>query len=105
MKRFKVTAHILNNGLPFTCVGQEAKTHLLLQHKGAVGVVAYDFRSGPSFCFPAYCHCFTTHKGIHIESQRVKHDDGRGGRFVFHTPYEITTVSDSAKPQTLEGAA
>ena len=105
MKRFEATTRILPCGLPFIFVGQEAKTHLLLHQKGTVGVEAYDFRSGRSFRWPAYCHYLTKHKGIRVETQRMKHDRGCDGRFVFHTPYEITTVSDSAKPQALEGAA
>ena len=105
VKRFEVTACILPDGLPFTCLGQESKSLLLLHQKGTGGVEVYDFRVGPSFRLPAYCQSLIKHKGLNIETQRVNHIGGWHGRFVFHTPYEITTVSDSAKPQTLEGAA
>jgi hypothetical protein len=104
-KRLKVTARILPDGLNFTCTGQEAKTLFLLKQKGAAGVQAYDFRGGPPFRLPAYCHSLIKHRGLHIETQRVNHEGGWHGRFVLHTPIEIIAVADPAQPQALQVAA
>ena len=97
-KRFRVTARILPDGLPFTCAGQEAKTLSLLLQKGAAGVQAYDFRGGPPFRLPAYCHSLIKHKGLQIETQRVNHEGGWHGKFVLHTPIDIISTTDPAKP-------
>ena len=105
MKRPKVTARILPDGQPFTCRGQEAQTLLLLHQKGAAGVQAYDFRGGPPFRLPAYCHSLIKHKGLHIETQRVNHEGGWHGRFVLHTAVEIISTTDPAKPSETAVAA
>ena len=104
-KRSIVTALILPDGLPFTCRGQEAKTLLLLDQKGVGGVEAYDFRHGPPFRLPAYCHSLIKHKGLNIETQRVTHEGGWHGRFVLHTPIEIISDNSLATSQTLEVVA
>ena len=104
MNRLKVTARILPDGSPFTCRGQEAKTLILLHQKGAEGVEAYDFRGGPPFRLPAYCHSLIKHKGLRIETQRVNHDGGWHGRFVLHTLVEIIAVIDPNKSQAQQVA-
>ena len=104
-KRLKVAARILPDGQPFSCTGQEAKTLLLLLQKGAAGVEAYDFRGGPPFRLPAYCHSLIKHKGLHIETQRVKHDGGWHGRFVLHTLVKIIAVVNPNKPLAEQVAA
>ena len=88
-KRLKITARI-------------QQTLLLLHQKGAAGVEAYDFRGGPPF---RLCHSLIKHKGLHIETQRVNHEGGWHGKFVLHTPIEIISVDDPAKPQALQVAA
>ena len=98
-KRLSIKARVLPDGLPFTCAGQEAKTLILLHQKGAAGVQAYDFRGGPPFRLPAYCHSLIKHKGLHIETQRVNHDGGWHGRFVLHTSIEIIGTTDPANPR------
>ena len=104
-KRLKVTARMLPDGQQFTCTGQEAKTLVLLKQKGAAGVEAYDFRGGPPFRLPAYCHSLIKHKGLHIETQRVNHDGGWHGRFVLHTTIEIIAVVDPNMLQAQQVAA
>jgi hypothetical protein len=96
-KRFKVTTRKMPDGSPFITSGQEAKTHLLLQEKGALGVVAYDFRGGPPFRLPAYTWSLMRNHGLTIETRREKHECGWHGRFVLHTPIEILVVDDPAK--------
>lgn len=95
-KRIKVTARALPDGDKFTATGQEARTLLLLKEKGQVGLVAYDFKGGPPFRLPAYCHSLIKHKRLSIETKRENHDGGWHGRFVLHTPVEIIEVQEAA---------
>ena len=104
-KRFKVTARILPDGLPFTSSGQEGRTLLLLHEKGALGVVAYDFRGGPPFRLPAYTWSLMRNHGLAIETRREQHDCGWHGRFVLHTAIEIIAINDPAKAQQERQAA
>ena len=105
MAKLKITARIGTDGKPFETRGQEAKTLALLVTKGKAGVEAYDFRGGPPFRLPAYCHSLIR-KGLVIETVRVPHDGGWHGKFVLHTPVEILTVVDPAQsPATMKEAA
>ena len=97
-KRFKVSARKLPGGMKFTASGQEGRTLLLLHQKGALGVVAYDFRGGPPFRLPAYTWSLMRNHGLIIETQREQHECGWHGRFVLHTPIEIIAVDDPALP-------
>jgi hypothetical protein len=103
-RAFKVEARALPDGQLFTVRGQEAKTLALLVQKGASGVTAYDFRGGPPFRLPAYCHSLIKHKLLAIETVRVPHDGGWHGRFVLHTPVETMRIIDPAKPELAEAA-
>ncbi len=96
-KRFKVIARKLE-GETFTASGQEGRTLLLLHQKGALGVVAYDFRGGPPFRLPAYTWSLMRNHGLVIETRREQHECGWHGRFVLHTPIEILAVDDPAMP-------
>lgn len=98
MARITVKARIAPDGTIFTATGQEGRTLLLLQEKGPVGVVAYDFNGGPPFRLPAYCHSLIKHKGLVIETRRELHDGGWHGRFVLHTQVEIIEVQDPNSP-------
>lgn len=104
-KRIKVIARVSPGGNAFTVTGQEAKTLLLLSQKGNAGVTAYDFRGGPPFRLPAYCHSMIKHKGLSIETRRESHEGGWHGRFVLHTPIEILEVVDPASKPELAVAA
>ena len=99
-RRFKVTAHMLPDGLPFTTSGQEGRTLLLLHEKGTLGVVAYDFRGGPPFRLPAYTWSLGRNHGLAIETLRDLHDGGWHGQFVLHSPIEIIAIVDPSKPQS-----
>ncbi len=89
------------DGSLFTVTGQEARTLALLVEKGARGVVAYDFEGGPPFRLPAYTHGHIRRHRLVIETRREAHDGGSHGRFVLHTPIEITWRSDGAGPESL----
>ena len=104
-KRFKVIARKLPDGPSFTTSGQEGRTLLLLHEKGAVGVVAYDFRGGPPFRLPAYTWSLMRNHDLAIETRREQHECGWHGRFVLHTAIEIIAIADPAKPQAERQAA
>jgi hypothetical protein len=104
-RRLKVTARILPDGVPFATSGQEARTLILLREKGALGVVAYDFRGGPPFRLPAYTWALMRNHGLVIETRREQHECGWHGRFVLHTPIEIIAIDDPAKPEPERKAA
>ena len=104
-RAFKLTARRLPDGQHFTVRGQEARTLILLVEKGQRGVVAFDFRGGPPFRLPAYCHSLIKHKGLTIETRRELHDGGWHGRFVLQSKVEILTVSGTPDAPTLAVAA
>ena len=104
-KRLKVTACKLPDGLPFTASGQEGRTLLLLHQKGALGIVAYDFRGGPPFRLPAYTWSLMRKHGLAIETCREQHESCWHGRFVLHTPIEILAIDYPAKQQAERQAA
>ena len=64
-----------------------------LHQKGALGVVAYDFRGGPPFRLPAYTWSLMRNHGLVIETRREQHECGWHGRFVLHTPIEIIAIA------------
>ena len=104
-KRFKVTARIIPDGVPFTTASQEARTLLLLHQKGALGVVAYDFQGGPPFRLPANTWALMRKHGLVIETRRELHEGGWHGRFVLHTPVEILAIADHARSEVARQAA
>jgi hypothetical protein len=91
--KLKVVARRCDGSL-FIVTGQEARTLALLVEKGVQGVVAYDFQGGPPFRLPAYTHNLIRHHRLIIETRREAHDGGWHGRFVLHTPVEISWRSD-----------
>ena len=103
-KQFKVTARKLPGGVEFRALGQEGRTLLLLHEKGALGVVAYDFRGGPPFRLLAYTWALMRNHGLVIETRREQHECGWHGRFVLHTPIEIIAVVDLASAQISRAA-
>ena len=104
-KRFKVTARIIPDGMPFTTSGQGGRTLLLLHEKGALGIVAYDFQGGPPLRLPAYTWALMRKHGLVIETRREQHECGWHGRFVLHTPIEVISVANPASLQPERKAA
>jgi hypothetical protein len=96
MSRLRITARMLPDGKPFTVRGQEAATLALLLTKGSLGVTAFDFRGGPPFRLPAYCHTLKRRHGLVIVTEREEHDGGWHGRFKLLTAVEVIQCSEVA---------
>jgi hypothetical protein len=97
-KRFKVTARILPDSMPFTLRGQEALTLVTLNNLRNQGVTVFDFQGGVGYRLAAYIHTLAKRRFLNIEMMREKHDGGWHGRWFLKSQIEIISVDDPNAP-------
>ena len=96
--KLTVTARIVPDGCAFTVSGRPAETLLSLVEAGPRGITSLEaFQAGWAVRLAAYVHRLRSECGLAIETRREPHHGGSHGRYVLHSPVEVTERSDAGE--------
>jgi 1,6-anhydro-N-acetylmuramate kinase len=96
--KLSVTARLMPDNRAFTVKGRPAETLLSLVEAGPRGITSLEaFQAGWAVRLAAYVHRLRTECGLVIETRRETHHGGSHGRYVLHSPVEVTERSDAGE--------
>jgi hypothetical protein len=96
--KLTVTARIVPDGRAFTVTGRPAETLLSLVEAGPRGITSLEaFQAGWAVRLAAYIHRLRSERGLDIETRREPHPGGSHGRYILHSPVEVTERSDAGE--------